>query len=129
MNSALYRENKGKKIIKTMLTQSFSLVFRIQGEFEELTVFSQQRRVKTFLMKSRVACPITQYNIIIWESFSQFAYCTNYLNEDDIKTLADQFKLISNNKSCLAAHVIGIINCFSLVVKDEVTFAISISKK
>lgn len=31
-------------------------------------------------MKSTVACPITEYNIIIWENFIGFALSTEYLD-------------------------------------------------
>jgi hypothetical protein len=48
----------------------------------ELTIFSIQRRIETFLVKSAIACAITKYNIIVWESFTQFAVCTEYLDAE-----------------------------------------------
>lgn len=48
----------------------------------ELTAFSVQWRVKTFLVESTITCAITEYNVIIWEGFTQLALCTDYLDAE-----------------------------------------------
>lgn len=54
-------------------------VYQIQIKIVRLTGIGVQWGIKALLVEGTITCPITEYNVIIWERLTQLALCTDNL--------------------------------------------------